>query len=382
MPGTNGVLPAELIARGITRRDFTAYCASVAVMIGLTEAGAPQVAAAITKAASSKLKPVVWLEAGSCSGCTESTAQADTPDIATIVLDIISLNYTETIMAAAGYAAESAKQQTIDAGGYILIYEGSVMTGWDGDALIIAGKKGVDELKEAASKADAVIAVGSCAVDGGWVAAAPNPAGATGVKPYLTSQGISTPVINLPTCPVNPEWLVAIVVDVLILGKLPELDSVGRPKLIFGKTIHDNCPRRGHFENGEFVRRFGSAEEAKGYCLYAMGCKGPQTLTNCPIVRWNHRVSWCVESGAPCIGCGNLSWVDVGAPFLKRMREIPIGGGVQPTTIALGVAGVAAAGLVAHGLGMKAAGRTGAAGVPTEDVKEYDKKHASKGGDR
>jgi len=40
-----------------------------------------------------------------------------------------------------------------------------------------------------------------------------------------------------------------------------------------------------------------------------------------------------------------------------------------------------AAGLVVHGLGMKAAGRTGRVGVPTEEVKEYDRKHAKKGGD-
>ena len=131
------------------------------------------------------------------------------------------------------------------------------------------------------------------------------------------------------------------VVDVLLLGKLEsgailkELDEFGRPKIIFGQTIHDNCPRRGHFENGEFVYQFGSAEEAKGYCLYAVGCKGPQTYTNCPIVRWNNQVSWCVESGSPCIGCGDFNWVDENAPFLNRFRRIGIGqytedGGYNP----------------------------------------------------
>jgi hypothetical protein len=35
-----------------------------------------------------------------------------------------------------------------------------------------------------------------------------------------------------------------------------------------------------------------------------------------------------------------------------------------------------------HGIGMKAAGRTGRVGVPTEDMKEYDRKHAKKGGDQ
>jgi hydrogenase small subunit len=380
MPGKNGVLSRELGVRGVSRRDFMKFCGVVAVMVGLDASAAPQIAAALENAAA--LKPVIWLEAGSCSGCTESTAQSDNPDIATIVLDIISLNYTETLMAAAGYAAEDAKNETIAKGNYILVYEGSVMTGWDGDALVIAGKKGTEELKEAAAKADAVVAVGSCAVDGGWVAAAPNPAGATGVGQYLASVGINKPVVNLPTCPVNPVWVVSVLIDVIMLGKVPDLDAQGRPKAIFGETIHDNCPRRGHFENGEFVREFGSKEEALNYCLYAMGCKGPQTLTNCPIVRWNHKQSWCVEAGAPCIGCGQFDWVDQNAPFLDRMKNLPIGTGVQPAVLGVGAAGVVAAALVVHGVGMKVAGRTGRVGVPTEDVKEYDRKHGAKGGDK
>jgi hydrogenase small subunit len=377
MPGENGVLSRELEARGVSRRDFMKYCGVIAAMIGLDATAAPQIAAAVENA--TKLKPVIWLEGGSCSGCTESLAQSDNPDLATIVLDLISLNYQETVMAAAGYAAEESLEATIAAGGYILVYEGAVMTGWGGDALKIAGKKSTEQLKHAAKKAEAIVAVGSCAVDGGVVAAAPNPAGATGVSQYLASQGIERPLVNLPTCPVNPVWVVAVLVDVLMLGKLPELDGQGRPKAIFGQTIHDNCTRRGHFENGEFVYQFGSKEEAMGYCLYAMGCKGPQTLTNCPVVRWNKKQSWCVESGAPCIGCGNFSWVDSGAPFNKRFRDLPVGSGVQPMAIGLGAAGAVAAGLVVHGISMKVAGRIDA---PTEDTKEYDRKHPEKGGDQ
>jgi hydrogenase small subunit len=380
MQQKNGVLSRELEAQGVSRRDFMKYCGVIATMIGLEVTAAPQIAAALESAA--KLKPVVWLEGGSCSGCTESTAQSENPDIARIVLDIISLNYSETLMAAAGYAAEQAKDDTIAAGGYLLVYEGAVMTGWDGTALMVAGKKGTEDLLQAARGAEAIVAVGSCAVDGGWVAAAPNPAGATGVMQFLASQGVNKPLVNLPTCPVNPVWVVSVLVEYLILGKVPNLDAELRPTAIFGQTIHDNCPRRGHFENGEFVSEFGSIEEAKGYCLYKMGCKGPQTMTNCPIVRWNNKQSWCVESGAPCIGCGNFQWVDNDAPFLKRMKNVPLGTGVQPTVIGLGAAGVVAAGLAVHGIGMKAAGRTGRVGVPTENLKEYDRKHGSKGGDQ
>lgn len=389
--------------RGVTRRDFLKYCGSVAAALGLSEAMAPQIATALEGAP--KLMPTLWLNGGSCTGCTESIAQVDTPDVATIVLDYLAANYFETIMAAAGEQAEKNVADTISAGGYILIYEGAVMTGQDGNTLLVAGKKSTEILEEAAKGAAAVIAVGSCAVDGGWVRGRPNAAGGTGVQAWLNNKGITTPVVNLPTCPVNPEWIVTMVVDLLLVADRDVKKFVAKtewvtrtysdeqfgkvdllmPKGIFGQTIHDNCPRRGHFENGEFVTEFGSEEEAKGYCLYKMGCKGPQTYTNCPIVRWNRRASWCVEAGSPCIGCGGLNWVDNSSPFFHRVSDMWMGeglGNVQPGSVAAVVGAAAAVGLTAHGLGMKAAGRIGD-GPKMEEMTAWDRKHqAKKGGDK
>lgn len=384
-----------LAARGVSRRDFLKYCGSIAALLGMSEMYAPQIAAAVEKGAT--LQPALWMAHGLCTGCTESMAQVDSPDVPTVVLDLLSINYWETIMAAAGKQAEENVKATVEKGGYVLIVEGSVMLGENGNVLRIGGRPGIDELKEVAAKAAAVIAVGSCAVDGGWVAGSPNIANATGVSKFFADNGITVPVINLPTCPVNPEWVVAMLVDVLLMGQLADgsilkkLDEKGRPKLIFGSTIHDNCPRRGHFENGEFVV-FGSEkqaeQEAAGWCLYQMGCKGPQTYTNCPLVRWNRRASWCVESGSPCIGCGTVdpakggsgNWFDASAPFLSRLADtrLPGVGGVQPSTIGAVVGGVAAVGLVAHGLGSAAKGRV--KGVPTETEKVFDAK--TKGGDK
>ncbi len=376
----------QLAARGVTRRDFVKFCGSIAAMLGLSEAMVPTIAGAVETAFGDKLYPAVWVNGGACTGCTESMAQSTYPDVAQVVLDILSMNYMETVMMAMGDDAEKALYDTVEqnAGKAIMIYEGSVMQGWEGNALIIRGEPSLKVLDDLAPKVAAIIAVGSCAVDGGWVKAGPNTSDATGVSMYLAAKGIATPVINLPTCPVNPEWIVAMVIDVLLLGELEsgailgKLDAQGRPKLIFGQTIHDNCPRRGHFENGEFVYQFGSPEEAKGYCLYPMGCKGPQTQTNCPIVRWNDRTSWCVESGSPCIGCGSFNWVDNGAPFLGRMRKVAIGsgpqtGGFEPGLIGAAAGGVVAAALGVHAIGMAATGRLGKM-PPTEDVKEHDRK--------
>lgn len=354
-----------LAARGVSRRDFLGWCGSMAVMLGLGEAFAPEIAAAITTGAAGPQKPVVWLAQGLCTGCTESMAQIGFPDVATIVLDILSVNYWETLMAGAGESAEKAKAETIAAGGYLLVVEGAMMRGFGGNACRVAGKTGLDHLKEASANADAIIAVGSCAFDGGWVRAVPGSAKADGVGVKdVPDHTNGKRIINLPACPVNPEWVVAIVIDNLLLGRVPALDSQGRPKLIYGATIHDNCPRRGHFENGEFVEAFGTQAEAEGWCLYKMGCKGPQTLTNCPLVRWNRKASWCVESGSPCIGCGNADWVTKDAPFRKRMPDVM---GMRPETVGAVVGTAAVTGLAIHGVAQAMHGRMGHGG-PLEEM--------------
>lgn len=399
----------QLAERGVSRRDFLKFCGSVAAMIGLSEAMVPTIAAAVEEASGSGLYPAVWVNGGACTGCTESAAQATNPDIASIVLDILSLNYIETVMMATGHDADRALLETAEkhAGKFVMIYEGSVMTGLEGNTLRVAGEPSLKVLEEVGKKAAAVIAVGSCAVDGGWVRSVSSVGAeniptnpdewATGVAQYFAMNNIDTPVVNVPTCPVNPEWIVALVIDTVVLGGIDEngkvtdafvkkLDAQGRPSLIFGQTIHDNCPRRGHFENGEFVYQFGTEEEAKGFCLYPVGCKGPQTYTNCPIVRWNNQASWCVESGSPCIGCGDFNWVDNNAPFLGRFRKVGLGSGANgagfnPAVLGAAAGGVVVGALAVHGVGMKAAGRIGE-GPATEPMKDYDRKRAAKGGDK
>lgn len=379
-----------LSARGVTRRSFMKLCGAIAVAAGLSELAAPSIAQALEKsvigATKGNLYPVIWIEGASCTGCTESFAQVETPDAATVVLELISLNYSETLSAAAGHSMEEAKAQTIEAGNYILIYEGAVLEGWGGQALRVADAPGTEHLIEAAEKANAVVALGSCAVNGGWMAAHPNAADALGVQQFLGKAGIETPVINVPGCPANPEWLMSVLVDVIMLdSKALQLTSENKPAGIFGQTIHDNCERRGHFENGEFVYEFGTEEEAKGYCMYALGCRGPQTKSNCGVVLWNNRRSWCVQAGSPCIGCCEANpsnpgqnWVEVNTPFYKRHRDLRIGDWmVQPGTIALGITGILAAALVVHGFGMKVSGRMDG-GADFEKKRAWDAKHPDK----
>ena len=378
-----------LSSRGVTRRSFMKLCGAIAVAAGLSELAAPRVAQAlegsVIGATKGNLYPVIWIEGASCTGCTESFAQVESPDPASVVLELISLNYSETLSAAAGHSMEEAKAQTIKAGNYILVYEGAVLERWEGQALRVADKPGTEHLLEAAANANAVVALGSCAVNGGWMGAHPNSAGALGVQQFLEKNGIDKPVVNVPGCPANPEWLVSVLVDVVMMGKLPDLNAENKPAGIFNQTIHDNCERRGHFENGEFVYEFGSKEEALGYCLYPLGCRGPQTKSNCGVTLWNNRRSWCVQAGSPCIGCCEAAphdpghnWVEVNTPFYKRHRDLRIGDWmVQPGTIALGITGILAAALVVHGFGMKITGRMDG-GADFEKVRGWDAKHPDK----
>ena len=376
-------LYSALLARGITRRDFLKFSAAMSAALALPASYAPRVAAAV--AAAPRI-PVIWLEGQDCAGNTEAFLRASHPTVAELVLDTLSVDYHETIMAAAGAQAEAAMRGTMSTypNGYIAVVEGSVPVADGGVYCTIGGKAFSDTVIEVCRGALVTIAVGSCAFDGGLPGAAGGPTGAIGAGHAVPG----AKVINLPGCPMNVQNLTATIVHFLTFKAWPATDTMGRPLFAYGQLIHDQCERRAHFERGEYVTAWGDEAARNGWCLYQMGCKGPQTYTNCPLVRWNRRASWCIEGGSPCIGCGTAdalkggpgNWLDASAPFLSRTSNVrlPGVGGVQPSTIGAVVGGVAAVGLVAHGLGSAAKGRI--KGVPTEDQKVYDAK--KKGGDK
>ena len=114
----------SLESRGLTRRAFLGFCGTIAAAIGIEGVTAADVAEAIESNSligtdgglgEGGLAPVIWMELGSCTGCTESFAQADKPDPATLILEYLALNYAETLSAAAGYSLEEAREETIEA---------------------------------------------------------------------------------------------------------------------------------------------------------------------------------------------------------------------------------------------------------------------------
>jgi quinone-reactive Ni/Fe-hydrogenase small subunit len=219
-----------------------------------------------------------------------------------LIMDYISLDYHELLMAASGENSENALDSVIKNDKYILMVEGAIPLGLEGKFLRIGSKGETGEalLKRVAKDAMAVFAIGSCALDGGVVAAAPNPTGAVGVSEALNRDDI----INLPGCPVNPINIVGTLLHFLMFEELPKLDEKNRPLWAYSYRIHDNCERRGHFDMDEFVEEWGDEGAKKGWCLFHMGCKGPYAHLNCSLVKFNEGTNWPVQVGHGCIACG------------------------------------------------------------------------------
>lgn len=298
---------------GLPRRQFLQFCVGITATLGLSRNAVGAVARALVEA---RRPSVIWLHFQECTGCSESLLRAEHPTLEKLILDIISLDYHETLMAAAGHQAEAARLSAMAAnkGKYILVVEGAIPTGLDGNFCKIGGKTAVELIKECAADAAAVIAIGSCASWGGMPSTSPNPTGASPVAAIL-----GKPVLTIPGCPPNPYNFLTTVVHYLVLGKLPELDAKGRPMFAYGRLIHENCERRAHFDAGRFAIEFGDDGHRQGWCLYKLGCKGPETYANCPSIQFGDAGlgSWPVGCGHPCIGC-----TEQGVGFAKPIHEL------------------------------------------------------------
>ncbi|HXX30220.1 MAG TPA: hydrogenase small subunit, partial [Myxococcaceae bacterium] len=340
-----GWLVGELRRRGVSRRDFILFCGGIASMFALPSSAATKIAAALSKAK----KPIlVWLEFQDCCGNTESFLRASAPTAGEVILDLLSLDYHETVMAAAGSQAEAALDGVVktNKGEYLCVVEGSIPTGANGAYCTIGGRSALAIAREVCGGAAATIAMGTCATYGGLPAAAPNPTGALGVADAVP--GVKN-LINLSACPANAANLVALVSYYLTFKRWPPVDGVGRPLFAYGKTIHDNCERRAHFDQSQYVEAWGDEGHRNGYCLFKMGCKGPVTHQNCPTVRWNEGTNWPIGCGHPCIGCAEPDFWDKMTPFYRHLPDVEGFGISAPVdTVGMWVVGGTAAAFGAH----------------------------------
>jgi hydrogenase small subunit len=342
----------EVIRKGYNRRDFMKFASMMTAFIGLEKSSIGQVA----KAMETKSRiPIIWLHFQECTCCSESFIRSSHPMVADILLDMVSLDYTETLMAASGIQAEQSLKNTMSKykGEYILCVEGSVPLAADGVYCMIGGKTSMQILDEAAAGAKAIIAWGSCASNGCVQSAKPNPTQATPIHKLIKGK----PIIKVPGCPPIGEVMAGVIVHLLTFGTIPELDRVGRPKAFYSKRVHDTCYRRPYFDAGLFVETFDDENARKGYCLYKVGCKGPSTYNACGVMKWNGGTSFPIQSGHGCIGCSEENYWDNGRLYDRASSFAGFGIEADADTvgkIALGATGIAiAAHAVATNLGKK-----------------------------
>ena len=363
----------KMKSRGYSRRDFLRFCSYISAAAGIHASGL----ATVIKALETQARPpVVWFHFQECTCCSESFIRSSHPVVADIILDRISLDYTETLQAAAGFQAEEALHHTMNKfqGQYIMTVEGSVPAKDAGIYCTIAGRTALAIVKEAAEGAKAIIAWGSCASNGCVQAASPNPTGATPVHKIITNKQ----VINVPGCPPIAEVMAGVIVHFLAFDRLPQLDSQGRPKAFYSARVHDSCYRRPYYDAGLFVESFDDSNAKKGYCLYKMGCRGPNTYNACGIMRWNNGVSYPIQSGHGCIGCSEANYWDNG-PFYQQLPSFP-GFGIETTADTIGtvLAAAAAGGIAIHAISTNIRKRRLIKAELERSLKDKDVKPANK----
>jgi NiFe hydrogenase small subunit HydA len=109
---------------GIDRRKFVKFCTLMAAALGLEATVIPQIVEALE---TKPRLPVIWLHGLECTCCSESFIRSSHPIVQDVVLNMISLDYDDTLMAAAGVQAEDTRRRIMKtyAGEYILAVEGN-----------------------------------------------------------------------------------------------------------------------------------------------------------------------------------------------------------------------------------------------------------------
>lgn len=380
----------------ITRRQFVTRLGALAAAVGMSQAEVSKIAETFaygtgsgdTNLGGTLGKPrVVWIHGAECTGCstsllgifedvngiavegtTTTTATAaglagvfptelagndftyhalgynvepsgDAMNIVDVVVDVIDLQYHETVM---GMASDLAAQWLQDfkennALPFVLVVEGALQDrlgggAWGDDSAastevpwcsigMAADGEFEHDMAETvvdlANQTDciAVIPIGQCACFGGYPGCKPpiseavagfdplqSQTGAMGTYDYLIAHSYTdaaAKVINVPGCPTNPWWFVLTVVMFLVDFVNPSrplgvLDAAGAPnpaamdgdhrlKAVYGTPIHGPyCSRYRDYVKGEFASKPGEPG-----CLQKIGCKGPASNSLCGLHGWN-----------------------------------------------------------------------------------------------
>jgi ferredoxin hydrogenase small subunit len=261
-------------------------------------------------------KNLLWLQAGSCGGCTMSVLEQGAAGwFAELKTFGINLLWHPGVSEETGeevldiLARVESGETPLD----ILCIEGSILRGPHGtgkfNRMSGTGRTLLDIARSLAARAQACVAVGTCAAYGGIPAGDPDPTDACGLhydgaepggalgRDYRSRNGL--PVINVSGCAPHPGWTME-TFQALAMGDLAadDLDSLGRPKFFAAHLAHHGCSRNEFYEFKASARVLSE----RGCMMEHLGCKATQAIGDCNQRAWNGGGS-CTHAGFACISC-------------------------------------------------------------------------------
>lgn len=256
--------------------------------------------------------PVIWLQGQSCSGDSISLLNTCDPEPADLLTRYISLIMHQNVGAAQGQTFMDVLKKCESCKDYMLVIEGSIPLTMP-QACVIGGRPFEEILLALIPNAAGILAIGTCAAFGGIPAAEGNETGAASVKEFMVKHNLNwqNRLVNCPSCPTHPKSIVGTLAYMAAQG-YPEVEpELLAPKMFYGTSTHDQCPRYHYYERKIFATHFGDTNG----CLFKLGCLGSLTHTQCPHRQWNGGVNWCIRASAPCIGCSS--------PSFSKQRDFP-----------------------------------------------------------
>jgi hydrogenase small subunit len=309
--GTLNLLIEEMIfVEKYSRRDILRMGTALAAGLGLGGSYSRALAEGLEKIVTRNAN-VLWLQAMSCTGCSVSFLNVDSPGPVEVLTEIISLVYHQTISAAQGEDVQKVIDQLTVQGNYYVIVEGAVPLDMP-TSCVMGGKPAATLLPPVLRNAKAILAMGTCAAFGGIPSAEGSVTTAGSVRSFMERNGIPTEgrLLNCPGCPTHPQSILGALAYVISKG-YPKVDpKLLTPDMLYKHSVHDECPRFHYWGKEIFAEKFGDEG-----CLFKLGCLGPLSRTHCPRSQWNGGVNWCIRAGAPCTACTSES-------FAKR-RDFP-----------------------------------------------------------
>ena len=284
-------------------------------------------------------RTLLWLQAGSCGGCSMAFLDQDGQSLPQALADGgLSLLWHPSLSEQSGAEAVEIFQSILDGRTPldVLCVEGAILNGPNGTGLFNrlagTGRTVRDWVRDLAPHARYCVAVGSCAAYGGIPAGDPDPTEATGLqyegaviggtldKTYRSRAGL--PVVNVAGCAPHPGWIIETLTALAqdLIGPL-DLDQAGRPRFFSDHLAHHGCSRN------EFYEFKASAETLsdRGCMMEHLGCKGTQAVGDCSQRSWNGGGS-CTKGGFACVACTAPDFEDI-RNFLQtpKVAGIPVG---------------------------------------------------------